>query len=160
MKKHKLFLTILTLCLIFSCSSDDDNSNSVDSTDIVGKWVITKLAFEDYYQYPECAINNNTYEILDNDNLIYNYITGNNCNQTGTINLKYTFEGNNKIVIIRPNGGYNPENDLIEKYTIKTLTNTQLILELYYVDEGDDNGAGIIDISQEDRREEIWEKIN
>ena len=153
----KTILSILMLCLIFSCNSNDEKSTN--SSNILGKWVITQLDFEDNYSYPDCAVNNNTYEFLDNGNLIYKYITGSNCSQSGTNNYKYSIEGSNKLVKTEPNGGYNPQNDYIEKYTIKVLTETQLILEAYYVDEGLDDGEGIINIPQEDRREEIWEKI-
>ncbi|MDB9874393.1 hypothetical protein OAC97_03965 [Flavobacteriaceae bacterium] len=160
MTKNKIFSTLLTLSLIFACSSDDDNSDNSNSSEILGKWVITQLDFEDNYLNPECAVNNNTHEYLSNGNLIYDYTTGNNCTQTGTINFEYSFEDNNKLVKTTPNGGLNPENDYVEKYTIKSLTEEELILEAYYVDEGVDNGAGIINIAVEDRREEIWARIN
>tara|TARA_R110002096_G_scaffold435944_1_gene664448 strand:- start:1691 stop:1957 length:267 start_codon:yes stop_codon:yes gene_type:complete len=80
----KIILSILTLCFIFSCNSNDENSTN--SSDILGKWVIAQLDFEDNYDYPDCAVNNNTYEFLTNGDLIYKYITGNNCSQSGTNN--------------------------------------------------------------------------
>lgn len=157
-KQKNVLLAILTFCFIVSCSSNDENP--ANSSDILGKWVITQLDFEENYSYPDCAVNNDTYEFLSNGDLIYKYVTGSTCSQSGTRNFKYSIEGNNKLVKTTPNGGYNPENDYIEKYTIKVLTETQLTLEAYYVDEGLDNGEGIINIPQEDRREEIWERIN
>ena len=160
MTKNKIYLTILTLCLFFSCSSDDDSSENSNTSDILGKWVITQLDFVDNYLNPECAINSNTYEFQGNGNLIYEYSTGNNCTQNGTIIFEYSFETSNKLIIITPNGGLNPENDYIEKFTIKSLSDNELVLEAYYVDEGVDNGAGIINIAEEDRREQIWERIN
>ena len=156
MRTSLLLITFLLLT-ISSCTKDG-NSDSPKTSDILGKWVITQLDFEENYGYPNCAIDNNTYEFISNGDLIYNYITGSNCNQTGTNNYKYTVDGN-ILTKTEPNGGYNPNNDYIEKFNIKVLTETQLILEAYYVDEGLDNGGGIINIPQVDRREEIWKKI-
>ncbi|WP_445957339.1 lipocalin family protein [Yeosuana sp.] len=153
----KTILTLLTICFIISCSSNDEKST--DSSDLLGKWLITQLDFEDNYSYPNCAVNNNTYEFISNGDLVYKYVTGSNCTQTGTNNYKYTVDGN-VLTKTEPNGGYNPNNDYIEKFNIKVLTETKLILEAYYVDEGLDNGEGIINIPKEDRREEIWEKID
>ncbi|MFS4484365.1 lipocalin family protein [Hyunsoonleella sp. 2307UL5-6] len=156
MKKTFLFfLAIISL----GCSSSDDNSNTENNSDILGKWVITQLDFEDNYSYPECAVNNNTYEFMDNGDLIYKYVTGSSCNQTGTNNYEYNVEGS-VMTKIEPNGGFNPENDYIEKFNVKELTQTKLVLEAYYVDEGLDNGGGIINIPSEDRRDEIWERVN
>ena len=84
-KQKTVTLAILTICLIFSCSSNDENPTN--SSDILGKWVIIQLDFEENYSYPDCAVKNNTYEFLNNGDLIYKYVTGSTCSQSGTRNF-------------------------------------------------------------------------
>ena len=158
MKKNKSILSVIILFLLLACGDDDDNSSTISESKILGKWVIVKLDFEDNYLYPECAINNNTYEFKNYENLIYITYGGSSCEQSLTRNMKYTLEENNTLVRTIPNGGGpDSENDYVIKYNIKSLTEDELILEEYYVDEGF-NDASII--SQELRRDQIWERID
>jgi hypothetical protein len=156
MKKNKIFLLLLILCLIFSCSSDKDNSNSYNSSDIIGIWKIIDFQ-ENGATLDDCEMMEQR-EFKTDNTIKQFYFYGNNCQNSGTNDWIFTVS-DNKLFTKEPNGGYNGNNDYIINYNIIELTATKLIIEGYYVDEGVD-GIKAEEIPSGERFKETWERIN
>jgi hypothetical protein len=156
MKKNKIFLAVLTICLIFSCSSDNDSSNLVNSSDIIGKWKIIDFQ-ENGFTLDECEMM--AEREFKTDNTIKKlYFYGNNCQNSGTSDWTFTVS-ENKLFTKEPNGGHNSSKDYIVNYNILELNSTTLTIEGYFVDEGVD-GVTRQEIPSADRFTETWERIN
>jgi hypothetical protein len=126
----KKFFIILLLVLT-ACSSDDSD-NSFLTADILGTWQLTET--EQLKYYGDCyPYHSKTFEF--GQRLYSRGYSGINCRNEYESKKIYNLEGD-VLTITAVNGGYNGVSDYIEKYYILSLTETKLILELYFVDEG------------------------
>lgn len=153
-----LFLTVLTVTFTSSCSSDDDSS--LNSGDIIGNWKLTNYNdpwindIEELEDLEPCeSLQKRAFSSENITTLTYYY--GNNCQYQGTRNDQFSISGN-VLTITEPNGGYNPNTDYVVKYNIRTLNATTLVLEGFYVDEGDGYNPNI---PQNERFTETWTRI-
>ena len=154
MKRIFFLVLLMNFSVFISCNNDDDNGN--ESVSIVGKWKIIDFQ-ENGYTLDACEMMEQREYKTDNT-IIKTYFYGNNCQNSGTSNWTYSIS-DNKLFTKEPNGGLNPNKDYIINYNIISLTNTKLIIEGYFVDEGV-NGVTPTEIPQNERFTETWEKIN
>lgn len=146
---------IIFLFLIFACSSNDESTDN--SISITGKWQI--ISYEDNATALTGCDALGQREFKTGGNLTETYFSGNDC-QTTSINSSWNYTiSDGKLFTTEPNGGNNANQDYIINYNIIQLSETNLKLELYFIDEGVD-GFTAEDIPVNERSIETWEKID
>jgi hypothetical protein len=171
MKNTFLILTIIVILpTLFSCSDDDGNNQINKNELLLGTWQL-KSEPHQYNYFPDCNIDNQTMEVT-HINVVYRTTYGGNnttapdCQQSQVRQFLsyFSLEPNNNIELKDFDGGNNAGTDYIEKYNIISISENEMIIELYYLDPGfisGNTGNTIpITIPEEDRIEETWAKLN
>lgn len=152
----KRIILLSSVLLAISCSSDDGESQTSNSS-ILGKWKITNYE-EQGQELEECEWLE-TKEYLSTGKIKDTYFYGNNCSTQGmNDNTLFTIEGD-RLLTREPNGGMNPSKDYKVKYIIRSLNESTMVLEGYFVDEGVD-GITPTEIPVAERFTETWQKVN
>lgn len=134
MKKSILLLAFIVTTL-FSCSNNEDNSNVIPNSTIVGKWDLkSQITGTTNVMLSPCEIQYNQYQFFENLTAIENegYTNGNTNCTNYTYNQTYKIE--DKILTITENSDNN-QYVFEYKYKILELTSTNLKIKLYYTSE-------------------------
>ena len=134
-KKHFLLSIIILITGLFaisSCSKDDDKEEklNVNRADLVGKWINTKIEWDESGETESITFNNaNRYMVLDNDGT--GYVSPYNLFEDEKRDgFKWSISGN-KFITKEDNGD-------VDEYIVIKLTATELCLRWVDYDSDDD----------------------
>ena len=96
MKKIKLFvLSIVSLCAIISCSSDDDNEVLSNESLIIGTWTLTDFSIDGSSRINDCTRNDSLIFDVENEVAeIFNDEIDGNCVEISNSTYTYTIKEN------------------------------------------------------------------
>ena len=152
-----MILAILTICFIFSCSSDDDSNEEFE---IKGVWILSSEP-NAYNYYPQCNIDKEKMTVTHANKTERTSYDGNDCNTVNTVKF-FSYFADTYVELIEFGGGNNPDKNYVERYNVISRTNSKMVIELYYIDFGFTQGNGQtvpITIPENKRVQEIWKKI-
>jgi len=144
MKKNKIFFAILTLCLIFSCSSDDSSSEESNlEVQLAGKWNLEQQFYtaSNNEIYPSsCFRNNYVLDFTSTENVTETYCENNGVTGFQVTTLNYSFSiidyiNDTSVKVLRifsQSGGHNG-GMLQKRYFIRSVEENNIELELFFL---------------------------
>lgn len=122
MKKLNLLFGILIAVTILSCSSDDDDSNSNEST-ILGEWILVNQIYDGQNEnLSDCELQETL--TFNSDGTLISYYTDNDPCEFFTEIQQYELNGDELKILFGQNSDF--------RFNVLTLSTTELSIENFY----------------------------